>query len=163
MIQPSRTTRVSQLIKAPREAVYRAFIESDAVAKWLSPGNMSGKVHTFEPRVGGKIRMSLTYQDPSSRGKTSEATDTFEGRFVELIPNEKVVWVTEFESDQQEFAGEMRLTWTLVEANGGTEITVLCEDIPKGISLADNETGSKSSLQKLAAFVEGSASADLKG
>jgi uncharacterized protein YndB with AHSA1/START domain len=117
---------------------------------------MSGHVHTFEPREGGKFRMSLTYLDrlDSPRGKTSADTDTIEGRFVELLPNEKIVWVTEFESQQPEFAGEMRITWSLVDADGGTEVTVLCEDIPKGIHLEDNETGSRSSLRKLAAFVE---------
>jgi uncharacterized protein YndB with AHSA1/START domain len=152
MTQP-RSTRVSQFIKAPREVVYQAFLEPDAVASWLSPENMRGQVHSFEPREGGKIRMTLMYQD-SSRGKSSENTDTFDGKFVELIPNEKIVWVTEFESDQPDFAGEMRLTWSLADADGGTEVTVLCEDIPKGINLEDNETGSRSSLQKLAAFIE---------
>jgi uncharacterized protein YndB with AHSA1/START domain len=153
MTQPSRSTRVSQIIKAPREIVYRAFLDPDALASWLPPANMRGQVHTFEPRAGGRIHMSLTYQD-SSRGKTSENTDTFEGKFVELIASEKIVWVTEFESDQPDFAGEMRITWSLADADGGTEVTVLCEDIPKGISLEDNETGSRSSLRKLAEFIE---------
>ena len=101
--------------------------------------------------------MSLTYMDQSDsgRGKSSADTDTFEGRFVELLHNEKIVWVTEFESDEPDFAGEMRITWNLADADGGTEVTVLCEDIPKGISLEDNEIGSRSSLRKLAEFVVG--------
>jgi len=101
--------------------------------------------------------MSLVYVEPSDspRGKSSEDTDTVEGRFVELLPNEKIVWVSEFESDQPDYAGEMRITWTLADAVGGTEVTVLCEDIPKGIRLEDNELGSRQSLRKLAAFIEG--------
>ena len=110
MTQPSgkgRSTRVSQIVKAPREVVYRAFLEPDAVTSWLPPDGMRGNIQTFEPHEGGKFRMSLTYLDrlDSPRGKTSEDTDTFEGRFVELLPNEKIVWVVEFESDQPDFAG----------------------------------------------------------
>lgn len=150
-----RSTKVSQHIKAPRETVYRAFVEADAIATWLAPDDMRGQVHTFDPREGGKMRMSLTYLDGgSSRGKTSADTDTFEGRFVELLPNEKIVQIFEFESDQPEFAGEMKITWSLVDVDGGTEVTSLCEDIPQGISLEDNETGSRSSLRKLAAYIE---------
>jgi uncharacterized protein YndB with AHSA1/START domain len=160
MTQPSnqgRSTRVSQIIKAPREAVYRAFLEPAALASWLPPDGMTGHLHTFEPRVGGTFRMSLTYQHPenSQRGKSSADTDTVEGKFIELLPNEKIVWVTEFESDQPDFAGEMRITWSLADADGGIEVTVFCEDIPKGIRLEDNELGSRQSLRKLAAFVEG--------
>ena len=163
MTQPTnqgRSTRVSQIVKAPREVVYRAFLDARAVASWLAPNNMRSQVHTFEPREGGAIRMSLTYLDPddSPGGKTSEDTDTFEGKFIELVPNEKIVWLTVFESDQPDFAGEMHITWSLTDSDGGTEVTVLCEDIPRGISLEDNELGSRSSLQKLAAFVEGGSS-----
>lgn len=153
---PDRSTRVSWLINAPREVVYRAFLEPDAVASWLPPDGMKGQVHVLEPRVGGKFRVSLTYLNPeeSLGGKTSEDTDTTQGRFVELIPNEKIVWMTEFESEQSEFAGEMKIIWSLADADGGTEVTVVCEGIPVGIRLEDNELGSKLSLQKLAAFVE---------
>lgn len=151
-----RSTQVSQIINAPREVVYRAFLEPDAVASWLPPDGMRGQVHVLEPRVGGSFRVSLTYLNPkeSSGGKTSADTDTVQGRFVELLPNEKIVWVTEFESDQPEFAGEMKIIWSLADADGGTEVTVVCEGIPVGIRLEDNELGSKLSLQKLAAFVE---------
>ena len=151
-----RSTRVSRIIKAPREVVYQAFLEPDAVASWLPPDGMRGHIHAFDPRAGGRFRMSLTYLDrlDSPRGKTSEDTDTFEGRFVELLPYEKIVWVVEFESPQPDFAGEMKITWSLADAGGGTEVTALSEDIPEGIRLEDNETGSRSSLRKLAAFIE---------
>lgn len=153
------TTSVSRVIKAPRTAVYEAFMDADAVATWLAPGTMKGRVHTFEPREGGEIRMSLTYQDvtesPDGKGgKSSSDTDTFTGKFSELVPDEKVVWITEFESEDPDFAGEMTLTWSFVDADGGTEVTVLCENIPRGIRPEDNEEGSRSSLDKLAAFLE---------
>ena len=153
------STRVSRMINAPREVIYEAFLDADALASWLPPGTMTGHVHTFEPYEGGKFRLSLTYQNVADSpggmgGKTSDDSDIVEGRFVELVLNEKIVWLTEFESEEPGFAGEMRITWSLADANGGTEVTVLCENIPQGISLEDNETGSRSSLQKLAAFLE---------
>jgi uncharacterized protein YndB with AHSA1/START domain len=156
-----RSTRVAQIVKAPREAVYRAFLEPEALALWLPPETMTGHVHTLEPREGGKFRVSLTYRDQqnSPRGKTSEDTDTVEGTFVELVPNERIVWLTEFESEDPDFAGEMRIIWSLADADGGTEVTVLFEDIPRGIRLEDNELGARQSLQKLAAFVEANTNA----
>jgi uncharacterized protein YndB with AHSA1/START domain len=151
-----RSTRVSQVVKAPRDAVYRAFIEPEAVATWLSPDNMKGHLEIFEPRPGGKFRMSLIYLGTKDRphGKTSEDVDTSEGTFVEVIPNEKIVQLVQFESDQPEMAGEMTISWTLADVPGGTEVTVLMEGIPQGIRLEDNELGSQQSLRKLAAFVE---------
>ena len=150
------STKVSRIIKVPRNTVYQAFLDKDSVVAWLPPNNMTGQMHTFEPREGGKFRMSLTYIDPtkSPPGKTSENMDTVQGRFVTLIPNETIVQVFEFESQEPEYAGVLTLTWTLTDAEGGTEVTVLCENIPKGVRLEDNEAGSKESLQKLAALME---------
>ena len=159
MTRPSTrgaSTRVSAIIKAPRQAVYRAFLDPDALASWLAPETMTGQVHAFDPRAGGKFGMSLTYENPqaSPGGKTSAATDTFQGRFAELVPDEKIVWIVEFESQDPAFAGEMQVTWSLADAEGGTEVTVLCENLPRGIRPEDNEEGSRSSLRKLAAFLE---------
>jgi uncharacterized protein YndB with AHSA1/START domain len=154
----NRSTSVSTVIKATRQQVYQAFLEADAVAEWLAPDGMKGHVDILEPHVGGKLRLSLTYLDQNDRprGKSSEDVDTSEGTFVELIPDEKIVQVFEFESDQPEFAGEMTITWSFADVDDGTEVTVLMENIPEGIRLEDNELGSRQSLQKLAAYVEGS-------
>ena len=144
------------IIKAERKAVYHAFLDPNCVASWLAPNNMRGHVHALDARERGTFRMSLTYQNPehSLAGKTSEDTGTFQGRFVELVPNAKIVEVVEFESQDPAFAGEMRMTVSLADANGGTELTILCEDIPKRTRPEDNELGCKESLQKLAAFLE---------
>ncbi len=149
------STCVSKIIKAPRKAVYQAFLDPDSVASWLSPDNMKGQVHAFDAREGGIFRMSLTYLDPqhSLGGKTSEDTDTFQGRFVELVPYSKIVEVVEFESQDPAFAGEMRLSVSLADVDGGTEVTILCQDIPIGIRPEDNELGCRESLQKLAALM----------
>lgn len=149
------STVVSRVLNVPREAVYRAFLDQDALATWLPPGSMKGVMHAFDGREGGTFRMSLVYPegDGSSRGKTSERTDTFQGRFVELIPSERIVWATEFESADPAFAGEMIVTTTLAPAGNGTKITIACENIPSGIRPEDNEAGCRSTLEKLAAFL----------
>lgn len=152
-------TEVTRVIEAPREDVYRAFLDPDAVTSWLPPDGMSGYVHRFDPREGGEFRISLTYRNqadsPDRRGgKTTEDTDTHRGRFVELVPDERIVEVVEFESDDPEFAGEMKITVTLGDVDDGTEVTFRCTDIPSGIRPEDNEIGSRSSLQKLAALLE---------
>jgi len=118
---------------------------------------MEGVVHAFDGREGGTFRMSLVYPegDSSARSKTSERTDTVRGRFVKLIPKERIVWATEFESADPSFAGEMIVSWTLAPAGSGTEITVFCENIPAGISPKDNEAGCRSTLENLASFLEG--------
>ena len=148
--------RVSRIIKAPRIKVYQAFLDPEAVAAWLVPDTMRGRVHLFDPREGGQFRISLTYQSPedSQRGKTSGDTDTYHGRFAQLVPCEKIVEVIEFESQQPGFAGEMRMTVMLADVEGGTEVSLLYENVPMGIRPEDNEAGTRSSLQKLAALVE---------
>jgi uncharacterized protein YndB with AHSA1/START domain len=150
------STQVSMVIKASRKAVYQACLDPDALARWRVPDNMTGRVHAFEAREGGTYRMSLTYQDPahSPGGKTSRDTDTFHGRFVELVPDEKIVEVVAFESRDPGFAGEMKITTRLTDTGEGTRIAILCEGIPPGIRPEDNETGCRQSLQKLAALVE---------
>ena len=151
-----KSTQVSTVIKAPRPVVYKAFLDPAALAAWRVPENMTARVHSFEAREGGIYRMSLTYRDArqSPGGKTSEDTDTFQGRFVELVPDEKIVEAITFESDAPGFAGEMKMTTRLADVEGGTEVTMLCQDLPAGIRPEDNETGTRQSLHKLAALLE---------
>lgn len=153
---PGAFTRTSKLIKAPREVVYRALIDPAALAIWLPPGDMTGVVHDFDARIGGGYRMSLFY--PSSaqelRGKTSEWEDRFTVRFVELVPPGKIVQAVTFDSADQAFSGEMTVIWSFEIADGGTQVTVVCKDIPSGIRLEDNEVGAQLSLEQLAKYVE---------
>ena len=147
-------TRVSQYINAPRERVYRALIDAKAVAIWKVPDGMTCQVHSFDPREGGGFRISLTYDAPDRAGKTAAQTDTYHGRFVELVPNERIVEVDEFETSDPALQGEMRSTITLFDKNGGTEVVGLHESLPPGVPLADNEAGWRMALGKLAALVE---------
>ena len=148
------STRITQRVKAPRALVYRALLDARAVATWMVPTGMTSQVHAFDPHEGGRFRISLTYDEPTEAGKTTAHTDTFHGRFVRLLPNEQVVETVEFETTDPALRGEMTITITLGDADGGTEIVALHDRLPPGLSAADNETGWRMSLAKLAALVE---------
>jgi uncharacterized protein YndB with AHSA1/START domain len=100
--------------------------------------------------------MSLTYleQDHSAPGKTSEHTDVVAGRFVELVPDQRIVQVVEFDSEDPAFSGAMSMTWTLTAVPGGTEVGIRCENVPEGIRKEDHDAGLRSTLSNLAAFTE---------
>ena len=151
-----RQTRIARRLAAPRAAVYAALLDPQSVAKWKVPAGVSAEVHEFEAREGGAIRLSLTYTDVSGSGKTTARTDTYHGRFLELIPDERVVEVDEFETLDPEMEGEMRITIELADVNGGTELIAVHEGVPPGISLDDNEVGWTEALARLAALVEAS-------
>ncbi|MDQ1361539.1 MAG: hypothetical protein QOJ44_1916 [Acidimicrobiaceae bacterium] len=148
------TTRTTRHVDASRAAVYRALLDPQAIATWRVPAGMSSQVHEFDAREGGSFRISLTYDAPTESGKTTALTDTFHGHFVKLVPNEQVVEVLEFESESPELRGRMTMTTTLVDADGGTEVLVVHEGIPGGVSTDDNETGTRMALANLAALVE---------
>jgi uncharacterized protein YndB with AHSA1/START domain len=149
-----RTDSASRIIAAPPQSIYRAFIDPDALTSWLPPQGMTGHMDAFDVRSGGYYRMTLTYQDAGHDGKTSENSDAVEGKFVELVPNEKVVQEVEFQSDDAAFAGTMTMTWSIAAVPGGSEVTILCENVPEGIHREDHDAGLKSSLDNLAAFTE---------
>ena len=149
-----RATRIVVRIRAPREAVYRALLDAQGVQRWMVPDGMTSEVHAFEAREGGTFRISLTYDASTGTGKTVADTDTHHGRFVELVPNERVVEVVEFETDDPGMQGEMRITMTLADADGGTQLVAVHENLPPGLSAEDNETGWRMSLGKLAELVE---------
>lgn len=148
------STPFRQHINAPRAKVYRALIDADAIAKWKVPTGMTCQVHAFDARPGGSFRISLTYDAPTAVGKTTAHTDTYHGRFLKLVPNEQVVEVDEFETADPALRGEMTITITLVDANGGTDLLAEHAGLPPGVSPVDNETGWRMALAKLAALVE---------
>lgn len=151
-----RTDSASRVIAASPQTIYRAFLDPDALVRWLPPKGMTGRIYEFEPREGGSYRMALTYGGggPSIRGKTSKDTDLVEGRFLELILDARIVQVVEFRSDDSAFAGEMRMTWSLSPAPDGTRVTITCENVPEGIRQEDHDAGLRSTLENLATFVE---------
>ena len=150
-------TRLSRHLRAPRAVVYRALLDGGAVQQWMVPDGMTSEVHRFEAHEGGGFRISLTYEAPTTAGKTTARTDTFHGRFVRLIPDTEVVQVVEFETDDAALTGEMTITYHLADSDDGTDLTAVHEHLPPGVSPADNELGWTISLTKLARLVQATA------
>lgn len=150
------TTQNSRIIKASPDVLYRAFTNPQSIAIWLAPGEMKGKVHSFDLRVGGGYEMSLLYPetDQESRGKTSQKEDKFTARFVELSPPSRIVQAITFDSTDPSFAGEMIMDVRFDAEGSGTKVTITFTDIPAGIRPEDNEAGTGSTLKKLARYVE---------
>ncbi len=144
---------ISRHIRAPRAAIYRALLDADAVARWRVPDNMRSDILRFEPHEGGMFRVSLTYDAPDATGKTQANTDTYHGRFIALVPDERVVEAIEFETDNPALQGELTVTTTLADADGGTLVTMTFAGMPAAVSPADNEVGTRMALAKLAALV----------
>ena len=148
------STQASRHVRAPRSAVYRALLDAGAIAKWRVPAGMSSHVHEFDAREGGSFRVSLTYDAPTGTGKSASHTDTYRGHFVKLVPDEQVVEVFEFETADPDLRGEMTMTTTLTDAEGGTDVLVVHEGVPDKVPPADNETGTRMALAKLAKLTE---------
>jgi uncharacterized protein YndB with AHSA1/START domain len=152
------TTAAFQHVNAPRAAVYRALLDADAIAQWRVPEGMSSHVHRFEAREGGAFRVSLTYETPDEAGKSAAHTDTYHGVFSRLVPNQEVVEVLEFETEDPAMRGEMTMTTTLTDAaEGGCGVRIVHEGLPDAVPAADNETGTRMALAKLARLVENGA------
>ena len=150
-------TRVSRRVAAPPAAVYAALLDPDALATWRVPDGMTATVHDFDPREGGRTRVSLTYEDPGVSGKTSGRTDTYASTFVRLVPDREVVEAITFETADPAVAGEMVMTTSIRGVADGSEVTIDHRGLPPGLDPADNETGTRMALDKLAAAVEGRA------
>jgi uncharacterized protein YndB with AHSA1/START domain len=139
------TVRLHRVIKAPPERVYRAFVDGDAMCKWLPPHGFTGKVHQLDARVGGTYRMSFT-------NFTTGAGHTFGGTFLELVPNEKIRHTDRF--DDANLPGEMQTTITLTPVFCGTELNIVQEGIPEAIPVQACYLGWQESLTLLAQLAE---------
>lgn len=152
-----RTDAATRLIRASADSLYAAFVDPAALMAWLPPEGMSGRMLHFEPREGGRYRIELILEGDGHRlsGKTTERTDITCGRFVELVPGERIVQTVEFDSADPAFAGTMVMSWTFEPAPEGARATVTAENVPSGISAEDHAAGLASSLENLARFAEG--------
>ena len=139
------TVHLHRVIAAPPEKVYRAFLEPDAVASWLPPFGFTCTVHELEARVGGKHKMSF-------RNFTTGNSHSFGGEYLELVPDERLVYTDRF--DDPGLPGEMKVTVTLKAVSVGTEITIEQEGVPDVIPLEACYLGWQESLRKLTGLVE---------
>ncbi|MFM9994168.1 MAG: SRPBCC family protein [Phycisphaerales bacterium] len=139
------TVRLHRVIRAPAERVYRAFLDPDAMAKWIAPHGFTGKVHHVDARVGGGYHMSFTN---FGTGKSH----SFGGTYVELTPHERLCYTDRF--DDPNMPGEMRVTITLRKVACGTELTIVQAGLPPMIPVEFCYLGWQESLSMLASLVE---------
>lgn len=142
---PTNTVRLHRVLRATPERVYRAFLDADAMAKWLPPNGFTAKVHHMDARVGGTFRMSFIN---FATGKSH----SFGGEYLELTPHERIRYTDEF--DDPNLPGEMHVTVTLNKVSVGTELNVVQEGIPDVIPLEACYLGWQESLALLARLVE---------
>jgi uncharacterized protein YndB with AHSA1/START domain len=150
-----RTDRAAREVDAPVARVFDALVDRDALQTWLPPRGMSASFERFDATPGGSYRLVLTYADPTaSRGKTSVDSDIVEARFVDIVPDDRVVQAVDFVSDDPAFSGTMTMTWTVRAVGGRTRVEITADDVPDGISADDHAAGLTSSLENLAEYVE---------
>lgn len=141
----SNTVRLHRILATKPEKVYRAFIEPDAMAKWLPPNGFVCTVHEMEAKVGGHFKMSF-------RNFTTGNSHAFGGQYIELVPNERLLYTDKFEDPN--LPGEMRVTVTLKCVSVGTELNITQENIPDAIPVEACYLGWQESLRNLAKLVE---------
>ena len=141
----THTVRLHRVLRAPPERVYRAFLDAEALAKWLPPHGYTAKVHQLEAKVGGSYRMSFTQF-------SSGHSHAFGGQYLELIPGERIVHTDRF--DDPNLPGEMRTTIRLHAVSCGTELQIVQEGVPGVIPPEACCLGWQDSLQLLAQLVE---------
>ena len=141
----TNTVRLHRVLRAPPERVYRAFLDADAMAKWLPPNGFTGKVHNMEARVGGSYRMSFT-------NFTTQQSHAFGGKFLELREGELIRYTDRFEDPN--LPGEMQTTVMLAKVSVGAELKITQEGIPDIIPVEACMLGWQESLTLLARLVE---------
>ena len=139
------TVQFHRVLRAKPERVYRAFLDADAIAKWLPPNGFTGKVHQMDAKVGGKYKMSFT-------NFTSGKSHSFGGEYLELVPNERIRWTDRF--DDPGLPGEMTVTVRLRQVMVGTEVNIVQEGLPDVIPPDACTLGWQESLTLLAKLVE---------
>lgn len=139
------TVQFQRVLRTTPERLYRAFLDADALSKWLPPHGFTGKVHHLEARVGGSYRMSFT-------NFTTGQSQAFGGEYLELVPNEKIRWTDRF--DDPNLPGEMFVTVSIATTVVGTELNIIQEGIPDAIPAPACVMGWQESLTLLAQLVE---------
>jgi uncharacterized protein YndB with AHSA1/START domain len=139
------TVRLHRVLQATPERIYRAFLDPDAMAKWLPPNGFTGKVHQLDAKVGGTYRMSFT-------NFTTGTSHSFGGTYLDLTPNERLRYTDKF--DDPNLPGEMQTTITLKQVFCGTELNITQEGIPAAIPVEACYLGWQESLMLLAKLVE---------
>lgn len=141
----ANTIRLHRVLRAPPERVYRAFVDAEAMVKWLPPSGFTGKVHQIDAKVGGTYSMSFT-------NFASGRSEVFGGRFLELVPHQRIRHTDRFEDPN--LPGEMQTTIVLTPVSCGTDLSIVQEGVPEAIPAEACYLGWQESLTQLAALVE---------
>jgi uncharacterized protein YndB with AHSA1/START domain len=144
-VMSTNTVRLHRVLRATPEKVYRAFLDPDAMAKWLPPNGFTGKVHHIDAKVGGDYKMSFT-------NFTTGQSHSFGGKYLELVPHERIRHTDKF--DDPNLPGEMQTTISLKKVSCGTEVNIVQEGIPEAIPPEACYLGWQESLTLLAQLVE---------
>lgn len=145
MSAPTNTIRLHRVLRSTPEKIYRAFLDADALAKWMSPFGFTSKVHSIDAKVGGGFRMSFT-------NFGTGASHSFGGKYIELVPHEKLRYTDQF--DDPNLPGEMTLTVTLKKVICGTDVNIVQEGVPAAIPAEMCYLGWQESLIQLANLTE---------
>jgi uncharacterized protein YndB with AHSA1/START domain len=145
LLMPGNTIRLHRVLRATPEKVYRAFLDADALVKWIPPNGFAGKVHHLDPKVGGTYRMSFT-------NFTTGKSHSFGGKYLELTPHERIRHTDKF--DDPNLPGEMQVSITLKKVSVGTELNIVQEGVPEVIPPEACYLGWQESLTLLARLVE---------
>ena len=141
----TNTIRLHRVLRATPERIYRAFLDADAMVKWLPPNGFTGKVHQLEAKVGGAYKMSFT-------NLTTGKTHSFGGKYLELVPHERIRHTDAF--DDPNLPGEMQTTIAMKKLSCGTEVSIVQEGVPAVIPAEACYLGWQESLTLLAQLVE---------
>ena len=144
-LNTTNTIRLHRVLRAAPDKVYRAFLDADAMAKWLPPNGFTGKVHQMDAKVGGAYKMSFT-------NFTTGKSHSFGGKYLELTPNESIRYTNKF--DDPNLPGEMQTTITLGKVSCGTELNIVQEGVPGVIPAEACYLGWQESLILLSKLVE---------
>jgi uncharacterized protein YndB with AHSA1/START domain len=142
---PTNTVRLQRVLRATPEKVYRAFLDPDAMVKWLPPNGFTAKVHEMDARVGGTYRMAFT-------NFTTGRSHSFGGKYLELVPHERICYTDQF--DDPNLPGAMRTSITLRTVFCGTELNIVQEGLPEAIPVEACYLGWQESLALLVKLVE---------
>jgi uncharacterized protein YndB with AHSA1/START domain len=142
---PANTVKLHRVLRSTPERVYRAFIDPDAMAKWLPPYGFTGKVHSIDAKVGGSYKMSF-------KNFTNGQSHSFGGKYLELVPNQRLRYTDRF--DDPNLPGEMMTTVTIAQVSVGVELNVVQEGIPEAIPADACYLGWQESLMQLTKLVE---------
>ena len=145
MIMPTNTVKLHRVLRAPPERIYRAFLDADAMVKWLPPHGFTGKVQHLDAKTGGTYKMSFT-------NFSTGQSHSFGGEYLELVPNQRILHTDRF--DDPNLPGEMRTTISFKQVSCGTELEIVQEGIPEVIPPEACYLGWQESLTLLAQLVE---------